>query len=89
MHARHRLVPSFSRCPRAPLHTCPGASYGQELPPSRMEAIIRAAARVPVQRTTLYGRPPPAQVARSFVAAGLAPLVTVPAGSGGGLVAAA
>lgn len=31
-----------------------GASHGQEFEPARMEALIRAAGRVPVQRTTLY-----------------------------------
>jgi len=31
-----------------------GASYGQELPPEQMDAIIRAAGRTPVQRSTLY-----------------------------------
>ena len=33
-----------------------GASHGQECPPERMEQVIRAAGREPVQRTTLYGR---------------------------------
>ena len=49
-----------------------GASWGQELPPEGMEALIRSAGRVPRQRTTLYGEPPPAQVARSFGAPALA-----------------
>jgi FO synthase len=31
-----------------------GASFGQEMPPERMEEMIRAAGRVPRQRTTLY-----------------------------------
>jgi FO synthase len=38
-----------------------------------MEALIRAAGRVPRQRTTLYGEPPTEQVARSFGTAPLAP----------------
>jgi len=50
-----------------------GASFGQELPPEAMEALIRRAGRVPRQRTTLYGEPPPEQVARSFAAPPLAP----------------
>lgn len=52
---------------------CPllGAAYGQELPPGDMEHIIRAAGRVPRQRTTLYGSPDPAQTASSFAAAPL------------------
>jgi len=49
-----------------------GASHGQECPPETMDAVIRAAGRTPVQRTTLYGRPAPAQVARSYGAAPLA-----------------
>jgi FO synthase len=49
-----------------------GAGWGQELPPERMEALIRSAGRIPRQRTTLYGDPPPEQVARSFAAAPLA-----------------
>ena len=49
-----------------------GAAWGQELPPERMEALIRSAGRVPRQRTTLYGEPPAEQVARSFGAPPLA-----------------
>jgi len=49
-----------------------GAAWGQELPPERMEALIRAAGRIPRQRTTLYGDPPAGQVARSFGAPPLA-----------------
>jgi hypothetical protein len=59
----------------------PGASHGQELPPERMEALIRAAGRVPRQRTTLYGSPPPRQVAASFGAAPLAPAAALRAGA--------
>ncbi len=43
-----------------------GASYGQELPPERMEALIRSAGRAPRQRTTLYGKPPEERVRASF-----------------------
>jgi FO synthase len=49
-----------------------GAAWGQELPPERMEALIRSAGRIPRQRTTLYGDPPPEQVERSFGAPPLA-----------------
>jgi FO synthase len=49
-----------------------GASHGQELPPEGMEEAIRAAGRVPRQRTTLYGTPAPERVAASFGAAPLA-----------------
>jgi FO synthase len=49
-----------------------GAGWGQEMPPERMEALIRSADRVPRQRTTLYGEPPADQVSRSFGAEPLA-----------------
>ena len=49
-----------------------GASHGQECPPERMDAIIEAAGRDAYQRTTLYGRPPEEQVARSYNAPPLA-----------------
>ena len=32
-----------------------GARHGQEFPPEAMEELIRAAGRIPRQRTTLYG----------------------------------
>jgi FO synthase len=49
-----------------------GSEHGQELAPEAMEALIRAAGRVPRQRTTLYGDAPAEQRARSFGAAPLA-----------------
>jgi FO synthase len=49
-----------------------GASFGQELPPGRMEPMIRAAGRTPRQRTTLYGQPDAERTAASFGAAPLA-----------------
>ena len=49
-----------------------GADHGQELPPERMEAAIRAIGRVPRQRTTLYGQVDAERAARSFGAAPLA-----------------
>ena len=49
-----------------------GAAHGQECPPERMDQVIRAAGREPYQRTTLYGRPDEAQVARSYGAPPLA-----------------
>ncbi len=55
-----------------------GASHGQELPPERMEEAIRAAGRVPRQRTTLYGTPDPDRVAASFGAPPLAEPVNPP-----------
>ncbi len=56
-----------------------GASFGEELPPEEMEAVIRTASRRPRQRSTAYGRPPGEQVARSFRAAALQPTVRTPA----------
>ncbi len=55
-----------------------GASFGQELPPARMEALIRGAGRVPRQRSTTYGAPSEQQVARSFDAGDLRPVVQTP-----------
>jgi FO synthase len=55
-----------------------GAAYGQEMPPERMEALIRSAGRVPRQRTTLYGDPPEERVGASFGAAPLAEPVNPP-----------
>ncbi len=55
-----------------------GAAYGQEMPPERMEDLIRSAGRVPRQRTTLYGEPPEEQVRASFGAEPLAEPVDVP-----------
>ena len=49
-----------------------GASHGQELPPEAMEAAIRAAGRIPRQRTTLYGVPVPERTRASFGAEPLA-----------------
>lgn len=59
-----------------------GAAYGQELGPSRMEALIVAAGRRPRQRTTLYGEADAGQAARSFAAEGaaVAPLAMGAAG---------
>jgi FO synthase len=55
-----------------------GAQHGQELPPEAMEAMIRSAARVPRQRTTVYGAPPPERVRASFGAAPLQDPVNPP-----------
>jgi FO synthase len=49
-----------------------GAAYGQELPPERMEELIRSAGRIPRQRTTTYGEPPEERVLASFGAEPLA-----------------
>ncbi len=56
-----------------------GASHGQEMAPERMEALIRRAGRVPVQRTTVYHRAPDPRVRASFGAPSLTPIVKTPA----------
>jgi FO synthase len=55
-----------------------GAEFGQELPPERMEELIRSAGRIPRQRTTLYDDAPAERVAASFDAAPLAEPVNPP-----------
>ncbi|MET0938528.1 MAG: 7,8-didemethyl-8-hydroxy-5-deazariboflavin synthase, partial [Gaiellaceae bacterium] len=60
-----------------------GAAFGQEMPPERMEEMIRAAGRVPRQRTTLYGEPDPERVATSFGAAPLAEPLNPPVDTSG------
>ena len=52
-----------------------GTQHGQEMPPADLDALIRSLGRLPAQRTTLYGVPPPSQLAGSYVAAPLAPVV--------------
>jgi FO synthase len=52
-----------------------GTLHGQEMEPARMEAMIRAAGRVPQQRTTLYGE---AAAERHAVAQVAAPLAVLP-----------
>ena len=49
-----------------------GAEFGQELPPERMEELIRSTGRVPRQRTTLYEDAPEERVRASFGASPLA-----------------
>ena len=52
-----------------------GTQHGQEMPPEEMEALIRRAGRVPLQRTTLYEAAGQERVSASFGAAKLAPIV--------------
>ena len=49
-----------------------GAAHGQEMPPERMEALIRGLGRTPAQRTTLYAAPDEERVSASFGAPPLA-----------------
>jgi FO synthase len=55
-----------------------GGEHGQELPPERMEEIIRSIGRMPNQRTTLYGQPPEERRHASFDAVPLQPVVQTP-----------
>jgi FO synthase len=43
-----------------------GAAHGQELPPERMEELIRSLGRTPRQRTTVYGEAPDERRQASF-----------------------
>jgi FO synthase len=63
-----------------------GAQHGQELPPERMEALIRSLGRTPRQRTTTYGEVPEERRRASFGAPPLAEPVN-PRVSEAGLVA--
>ncbi|HJO71823.1 MAG TPA: 5-amino-6-(D-ribitylamino)uracil--L-tyrosine 4-hydroxyphenyl transferase CofH [Rhodospirillales bacterium] len=55
-----------------------GAAHGQEMAPKRMEALIRAAGRVPMQRTTAYAEASAERVAASRDAPPLTPPVNTP-----------
>ncbi len=56
-----------------------GASFGQEMPPEAMDALIRSLGRTPRQRTTLYRDPAPDRIAASFGAAPLSEPINTPA----------
>ena len=56
-----------------------GAEHGQEMSPERMEALIRAAGRRPVQRTTLYEAVSAERRQTSWAAVPLADVVNTPA----------
>ena len=55
-----------------------GTQHGQELPPQRMDELIRAAGRIPRQRTTLYRDVPEALQCLSRVARPLTQVVLTP-----------
>ena len=55
-----------------------GASHGQEMPPEAMDALITGMGRIPRQRTTLYGAPPPERTRASYGADELTPIVLTP-----------
>ncbi|HWB51906.1 MAG TPA: 5-amino-6-(D-ribitylamino)uracil--L-tyrosine 4-hydroxyphenyl transferase CofH [Stellaceae bacterium] len=56
-----------------------GASFGQEMPPEAMEALIRSVGRVPRQRTTLYADASAERHAASFDAPPLLDPINTPA----------
>jgi FO synthase len=56
-----------------------GATFGQEMPPEAMDALITSICRVPVQRTTLYGPAPQERQATSYGADALSEVVNTPA----------
>jgi FO synthase len=56
-----------------------GASFGQELPPERMDELIESIGRTPAHRTTLYREPGPERISVSYEAAPLAALQYRPA----------
>ncbi len=56
-----------------------GASFGQEMPPEDMETLIRSLARIPRQRTTLYGDAPDDRREASCGAAPLLEPINTPA----------
>ena len=56
-----------------------GATFGQEMPPEAMNALITSIGRVPVQRTTLYGPAPQERQAASYGADALSEVVNTPA----------
>lgn len=57
-----------------------GTEHGQEMPPQKMDELIRSINRTPKQRTTLYQEAPIPNQVRSYQAAILQPIVLTPAG---------
>ncbi|GAB4065951.1 5-amino-6-(D-ribitylamino)uracil--L-tyrosine 4-hydroxyphenyl transferase CofH [Ancylobacter sonchi] len=57
-----------------------GGMHGQEFPPDRMEAAVRASGRLARQRTTTYTDAPSRQKQRSYAANALTPRVEAAAG---------
>ena len=52
-----------------------GTAHGQELPPAQMDELIRAAGRIPEQRTTLYRPVAETRRSASYCAPALEPMV--------------
>jgi len=55
-----------------------GATFGQEMPPEAMDALIASVGRVPVQRTTLYFLAPRERLTASYGADPLSEAVNTP-----------
>lgn len=55
-----------------------GALHGQELPPARMETLIRSCGREPWQRTTLYAVAPEERIVASYRASPLTQVINTP-----------
>ena len=56
-----------------------GATHGQEFAPEEMERVIKGIGRMPLQRTTTYGKPTNSRVAASFDAAPILDPINTPA----------
>lgn len=56
-----------------------GTEHGQEAPPEMLEEIITSIGRVPLQRTTFYGKATQERHTKSFGALPLSPVVETPA----------
>ena len=56
-----------------------GATHGQEFAPEEMERVIKGIGRMPLQRTTTYGKPTNSRVAASFDAAPILDPISTPA----------
>ncbi len=56
-----------------------GATHGQEFTPEEIERVIKGIGRLPVQRTTTYGKPTNSRVSASFGAAPVSEPINTPA----------
>ncbi|MEM6495092.1 MAG: CofH family radical SAM protein, partial [Pseudomonadota bacterium] len=56
-----------------------GATHGQEFSPEEMERVINSIGRLPIQRTTTYGKPTNSRVSASFGAAPVLEAINTPA----------
>ena len=54
-----------------------GTTHGQELPPEEMDALIRQAGRLPLQRSTVYGPVTEERISAGRAAPPLEPIAAV------------